>query len=1035
MSFESELAAAPQIVGFEGDEVILDALYGTVSGGGIEDRHGILFVTQYRFGISVEPGFFSGAETAWAGFPQVKAVSRSRDKLTVRADSWRLSCEVFDDSDKGVRRVGDLVEHSWRQALPANLEEEWDRVWDTIEENPEKAMELAKKILKRCPNNQMGLWLQAHGEECKEEHAAALRCLDQMIADGPPNPALAQTARARVMCLVGDLQGAVDAATTSIQLDDSADARRLRALARWDLGEPRKAIRDLRAASQLAEEDPRVWFDLGRLAYELQDNRALRDSREHLQALDLPALARSMEVAELVLADDQASAVRLACKVVDEDPTLEFAAQLLVICEPDDVGPIIERIPKLDDHHRGQLIYELGTAYVFLLAERFREARERWDQLGESFPDLFESDYLKAVTGLVRGAEALADGRAQDCVEQARPWLDDDTWRATEDAEDVACQLAWFAGRAALELEQGPLAVTWLGQAQGSRRSARMWSDEALDDSLQRAHRLAESANDIRAEDREAATGPRLATYALLRLAVDRLSASGRLPQLERRAQELFDTYDQPPLVAVMGEYSVGKSTFINALLGQPLLPSGEGVTTGTITWLRHGEAERMRVVFRDGRVEEFSSLKPVDDLVRETAEGEAARTIRHVEVFVDAPILGRVSIVDTPGLNAPFPEHRATTEQFLEDADAIVFLFNVETAGRATEAEFLAKVREHSRKAVGVVNQIDLVPQDEAEEVVEAVQEDFDGHFAAVHGVSALRALRGQAAGDEAMVAKSRITALREWLEREMLDESRAIKDDAARNKLLELLTQVGEEHTAFAQASKTQFEAIRALAGRVREWAKGELARAGEEAETELKLAVMARVSDLAEEIARCSEADSAPDLPVLSGMASSLLRDCRDGWSSYKETLLSAYDAEMSRVTTGLAEVEGEHWRGVLDGALMELRVELKAWRKDLEDYLEQVERYAEGFVEGHGIGVAVHLEVESGRKNSVSAVRPVLSKRLDFLWTRPEQAFTRWASELGGQITTSFGRLERKMQAESSRIRAEGFRKIEALAERV
>lgn len=442
-----------------------------------------------------------------------------------------------------------------------------------------------------------------------------------------------------------------------------------------------------------------------------------------------------------------------------------------------------------------------------------------------------------------------------------------------------------------------------------------------------------------------------------------------------------------------------------------------------------------MRVVFRDGRVKEFASLKPVDELVRETAEGEAARTIRHVEVFLRAPILGQVSIIDTPGLNAPFPEHRQTTEQFLDEADAIVFLFNVETAGRSTEADFLAKVQEHSRKAVGVVNQIDLVPRDEAEEVIEAVQQDFDGHFAAVFGVSALRALSGFAGGDAAMLRKSRMPELRSWLDEQMLAESRTIKDSAARNKAAELLAEVRAEHGVFAEAANQQFESIRALGTEVRAWANGALAKAGHEAETELRVNLMGRVASLADEITTRSTAERAPDLPSLSGLGSALLRDCRAQWGEYGRKVLAAYDEEMKRVTAGLKAIDGDHWSGVLDGALMELRVELVAWRKDLDDYLEQVERYAEGFVEGHGIGVAVHLEVEEGRKNATSAVRPVLTRRLDFLWGRVDQAFGRWSSELSAQIGTSFGRLERKMQTEGARIRAEGYRKVEALERRL
>ena len=749
MSFESELASAPRIVGFGEDEVIIAALFGSVTGGGIEGREGILFATQYRVGLSVEAGFFTEDASTWGGHSMINGVSRRGRTLNVRLPDWRIKIECYEVfSGREVQEVADLIEHQRRLVLPASLDEKkWDRAWERLEEGDTKTgARVAKGILEAVPGNHPGLWLRAHLEQAEDQNEAALSTIESVLADSPDNTAMLHATRAKLLALLGRLQEAVDAATTSIEVAESADGYRWRGLSRWDLNEPRKALRDLKAAVRLEPDNGLLWYDVGRLAHDLKDRKSVREARSNLARLDLADSARSMEAAALFLDEKDEEAVALACELLSSDPSDQFVALMLIASEADDCAPIVELIPRLEEHHGGHPVFEIGVAYIYLRAGRYRVARERWKKLLEAFPRLAEESFFQPITGLVTVADLHASGELEACLEAARSWTEDQAWRKDETLEDVAGQLAWFAGQAALALGLGPEAVALLGQAQGLRKSAKLWEPEVLEEALSRAHALADQPDASTPGEDATLDGlqdGQMGTYALLRLLASRLEESGRLPQLERRSRELCDTFDHPPLVAVMGEYSVGKSTFINALLGQPLLPAGEGVTTGTITWLRYGEAQRMRVVFRDGRIEEFSSLKPVDDLVRETAEGEAARTIRHVEVFLHAPILGHISIVDTPGLNAPFPEHRETTEQFLEEADAVLFLFNVETAGRSTEAEFLGKVRQHSRKAVAVVNQIDLVPKDEAEEVIEAVHEDFEGHFAAVHGVSALRALQ----------------------------------------------------------------------------------------------------------------------------------------------------------------------------------------------------------------------------------------------------------------------------------------------------
>jgi hypothetical protein len=64
----------------------------------------------------------------------------------------------------------------------------------------------------------------------------------------------------------------------------------------------------------------------------------------------------------------------------------------------------------------------------------------------------------------------------------------------------------------------------------------------------------------------------------------------------------------------------------------------------------------------------------------------DEARSIRMVEIFLPVETLRRVEIVDTPGLNSILPEHERVTRDFLQEADAIVWVFAIGQAAKATE-------------------------------------------------------------------------------------------------------------------------------------------------------------------------------------------------------------------------------------------------------------------------------------------------------------------------------------------------------------
>jgi hypothetical protein len=180
--------------------------------------------------------------------------------------------------------------------------------------------------------------------------------------------------------------------------------------------------------------------------------------------------------------------------------------------------------------------------------------------------------------------------------------------------------------------------------------------------------------------------------------------------------------------VIVVGEVSRGKSTLINGLIGQALLPDAAGALTSTWTVLRHGMELIAQATIVNPRVKDGIERVPVagrrnidaymtvrgERLVRKN-HGADARVVS-VEVEVPAPILaGGLQLIDTPGVGGLAAAHRYATLAALEEADALVFVIKPGEPISATERRFLAEAMRPLDTCIIVQTQRDLVPEPDA--------------------------------------------------------------------------------------------------------------------------------------------------------------------------------------------------------------------------------------------------------------------------------------------------------------------------------
>jgi small GTP-binding protein len=211
-------------------------------------------------------------------------------------------------------------------------------------------------------------------------------------------------------------------------------------------------------------------------------------------------------------------------------------------------------------------------------------------------------------------------------------------------------------------------------------------------------------------------------------------------PEDLKRFREAREALSGLFLLVIAGEFNAGKSSFINALLGERVLPEGVTPTTDRINLLHHGPEA-----------------------------GEQLLEAYLLERTHPAELLRELSIVDTPGTNAIIRRHEELTREFIPRCDLVLFVTSADRPFTESERGFLEHIRQWGKKIVFIVNKIDILtsPADR-EQVLGFVRENATallGKEPELFPVSARQALEARASADEALWKQSGFDRMEEFL------------------------------------------------------------------------------------------------------------------------------------------------------------------------------------------------------------------------------------------------------------------------------
>ena len=275
---------------------------------------------------------------------------------------------------------------------------------------------------------------------------------------------------------------------------------------------------------------------------------------------------------------------------------------------------------------------------------------------------------------------------------------------------------------------------------------------------------------------------------------------------VEKTANEHFE-------VAIVGEFKRGKSTLINAMLGQEVLPADVLPATATLNRVTYSETPYVMVEYKDGGTERVDINKLADYVTKLSYESELkAETVKQATVYYDTQFCrNNVDIIDTPGLNDD-EQMTNVTLSILPEIDAAVFVISANSPFSQFEKEFLEKkmLSSDMGRIIFAVNCFGTFSKEDEDRIVETVEKRIGSYvmekakavmgedskeFAVykrkigkpkVIGVYAKKALMAKESGDAAMLEESNFPTFERVLETMLTQERGVITLQILANKII---------------------------------------------------------------------------------------------------------------------------------------------------------------------------------------------------------------------------------------------------------
>ena len=264
-------------------------------------------------------------------------------------------------------------------------------------------------------------------------------------------------------------------------------------------------------------------------------------------------------------------------------------------------------------------------------------------------------------------------------------------------------------------------------------------------------------------------------------------------PSLKIFFDKLLRRAKYPMEVAIVGQFSSGKSTFLNALLGRDILPTGITPVTSKVNYINYGDEYKLEVTYNSG-AKEFHS---VEHLAKFTDQRESLIDVKYLSLFAPIEMLREISFVDTPGLNSQSHYDTKTTTNILRSVDGIIWLGLIDAVAKKTELEILEEyLKNYASKSICLLNQKDRIGDDEVQTALAYAKKNYKNFFSKIIAISAKDAL--EARMNKKCFKSSNMQDVLDFINNEIRPKAKEAKRFSLKQTLQSAITILQDEYTS---------------------------------------------------------------------------------------------------------------------------------------------------------------------------------------------------------------------------------------------
>ena len=189
--------------------------------------------------------------------------------------------------------------------------------------------------------------------------------------------------------------------------------------------------------------------------------------------------------------------------------------------------------------------------------------------------------------------------------------------------------------------------------------------------------------------------------------------------------------------VFLIGEVKAGKSTLINALVGQDVSPTNILEATASIWEIGYAEQSSTTIVFKDGQEKIIQHSDIMSFFGTSDEQLEFAEKVAKIVVKTHQHQFKELLLIDSPGLATITNQNAEITQNIMQEIDLALWVFNANHLGQTDVMQQVAELAKLGKPIIAVINKIDET-EDSPEKLIRYLRRNSDEFFQEIFAVSA---------------------------------------------------------------------------------------------------------------------------------------------------------------------------------------------------------------------------------------------------------------------------------------------------------